>query len=162
MLEIMKENAVFSVDYEGTKEYYKTNSVCDCPCCRNLYAQIKNAAPNLEPYLADFGVDIFRPDEIGSVEMDDYIDYLFVGYTVSGQMKVPELYETKIDRLSITISSGKNPFEWFPHEQKGSCFFISISGLSLPWILDEPFPKAETIKERIKKFFKKLRLHLLT
>ena len=154
MVEIKKDNAVFWLDYEKTQTYYETHSVCDCCCCRNLYAQIKKVAPNLDAFLKTFGVDISRPDEIGSTEMKDYIDYLFVGYTVTGKMITPEFYETEIDDLTVTISAGNAPYEWFPHEQTEPCFFISVSGLSLPWVLDEPFPKQETIKDKFKKIFK--------
>lgn len=45
-----------------------------------------------------------------------------------------DLHETEIDGLKITVSSGDNPFERFPHEQTKPCFFISVSGLSLPGI----------------------------
>ena len=155
MFEIQKDNAVFLVDVEKTQEYYQVHSVCDCPCCRNLVAQIKSVAPNLDTFLAEFGVDISRPDESGSVEMGNYIDYLFVGYTVTGKKTINELYETEIDNLKITISAGTNPFEWFPHEQTEPCFFISVSGLSLSWVLEEPFPTPERITEKIKRFFKK-------
>lgn len=134
MKAIKKGNIVFSVDYESTKEYYKTHSVCDCGDCRNLYAQIKEYAPRLNRFLEEFGVDISRPDESGPVESEDKTDYLFVGYTVTGEMKGGDLHETEIDGLKITFSSGDNPFEWFPHEQTKPCFFISVSGLSLPGI----------------------------
>ncbi len=43
--------------------------------------------------------------------------------------------------------------EWFPNEQKEPCFFVSISNISLPWVLDEPFPKINRLRERIKSFF---------
>ena len=42
MTTIQKNEYVFSVDVEKTQEYYKTHSICDCVCCRNYYAQIKN------------------------------------------------------------------------------------------------------------------------
>ncbi len=153
--EIKRDGAVFHVDFEKTKTYYQTHSLCECCCCRNLYAQIKQAAPKLDQFLSTFGVDITKPDEAASVEMTDYIDYLFVGYTVTGKMEFEDLYEKQIDKYKITISHGDNPYEWFPHEQKEPCFFISVSGISLPWVLDEPFPKPETFKEKIKKVFKK-------
>ncbi len=155
MLEIRKEKSVFMVEYEKTQAYYKTHSLCDCCCCRNLYVQIQETAPELAKFLALFGVDITRPDESGSVEMGNYIDYLFVGYTVTGKMESTELFETNIDGLKVTASNGDSPYEWFPHEQTEPCFFLSVYGLQLPWVLDEPFPKNETLLDKIKIFFKK-------
>ncbi|MGN0560190.1 MAG: hypothetical protein ACI4K8_03975 [Candidatus Fimenecus sp.] len=83
MTKIQKDEYVFFADVEKTQEYYKTHSICDCVCCRNYYAQIKNKLPKLNDFLSEFGVDITKPDEIMSVEMDDYIDYINVDYTVA-------------------------------------------------------------------------------
>lgn len=148
MTTIEKGAFVFSADIEKTRAYYATHSVCDCSCCRNLYAQIKAFSPALDAFLSEFGVDISRPDEAASVETADRIDYLSVGYTVTGAMETPGVYETDIDTLHVTVSRGDDPFEWFPHEQKEPCFFISIYNLSLPWILDEPFPKSVPFPEK--------------
>ncbi len=156
MIEIKKDDVIFHMDYERTQEYYKTHSLCNCCCCRNLYAQIKQVAPKLDEFLSTFGVDICKPDEAASVEMTDYIDYLFVGYTVIGKMETENPYETQIDNLKITISQGDTPYDWFPNDQKEPCFFISVSGILLPWVLGEPFPtKPEPLKEKVKKYFKK-------
>ncbi len=155
MIEIKKDDAFFYVDHEKTLAYYKTHSVCECCCCRNLYAQIKAALPKLDEFLSAFGVDISKPDEAASVEMTDRIDYLFVGYTVTGKMESKTVYEAERDGVRIIISHGDDPYEWFPNEQKMPCFFISVYGISLPWVLDEPFPKQETPKSRVKNFFKK-------
>ncbi len=161
MITIEKDGFIFSADVGKTKEYYSAHSVCNCSCCRNLYAQIKALFPKLDAFLSEFGIDICRPDEAASVENEDHIDYLFVGYTVTGVMETDGIYETDIDNLHITVSRGDDPFEWFPHEQTEPRFFISISGISLPWVLDEPFPKVEPFSkkenfgDKIKRFFKR-------
>lgn len=36
MTTIQKDEYVFSVDVEKTKEYYKTHTLCDCVCCRGF------------------------------------------------------------------------------------------------------------------------------
>jgi len=69
MTTIQKDEYVFSVDVEKTKEYYKTHTLCDCVCCRNYYAQIKDKLPKLNAFLSEFGVDISKPDEAMSAEM---------------------------------------------------------------------------------------------
>ena len=155
MQTIQKNDFVFRVDVEKTKEYYAANTPCICPGCRNLYAQIATLSDSLKDFLAEFGVDICRPDE--SADIDNYpnMDYLFVGYTAVGSIETDGTYETDIDGLHITISKGDTPYYWFPNEQTQPHFFISITGISLPWILDEPFPRTERWLDKLKTFFKK-------
>lgn len=128
--------------------------------CRNYYAQIKNKLPKLNDFLREFGVDVSKPDEIMSVKMDDYIDYINVDYTVCGSIKSMGKYEIDIyDNLflSIVITEGFAS----PNEQTGEYFTISVMQIKLPWVLDEPFPKSITEKTVLKtknifqKIFKK-------
>ena len=152
---IHKDGFVVHVDIDKTKEYYLKHSVCDCSCCRNLYAQIKTVSTTLNDFLAEFGVDICRPDETAEIERDNDIDYLFVGYTVTGRIETEGAYETDIDGIHITISKGDTPYDWFPNEQKEPCFFISVFGISLPWVLEDPFPKTETLADKMARFMKR-------
>ena len=143
MTNIQKNDYVFSVDVEKTQEYYKTHSICDCVCCRNFYAQIKSKLPTLNDFLIEFGVDISRPDEIMSIEMDDYIDYIKVDYTVCGRIKSFGNSEISLQDnllLSIIITDGFAS----PNEQTGDYFTISIMKIKLLWVLDEAFPKSMT------------------
>lgn len=163
MTTIQKGNCVFDIDQDKTRVYYSTRELCNCSGCRNFYAQIKEFAPKLDAFLSEFGVDICRPDETADVEMDGYLDYLFVGYTVTGRIKTGDRYETDIDSFHISISKGDTPYDWFPHEQTEPCFLISVSGISLPWVLDEPFPKwdgpfqkTERLRDKIKGFLSNL------
>jgi len=140
MITIKKGENVFSVDIERTKEYYKTHSLCNCVSCRNYYAQIKHSFPKLNDFLSEFGVNISKPDECWSVEMDNYIDYINVDYTVCGSIK--SMGESEIDLLdnlplSIIITDGFVS----PNEQTGEYFTISVMKITLPWVLDKPFPK---------------------
>jgi len=155
MQTIQKENSIFYVDIEKTREYYLSNTLCDCSGCRNLYIQIETISEKLVDFLSEFGIDICRPDESANVEMNNYIDYLFIGYTVVGRIETEGVYETDIEDLHIKISKGDTPDDWFPNEQKEPCFFVSVTGVSLPWVLDEPFPGAENCIDRVKRFFKK-------
>ncbi len=157
MTTIQKDEYVFSVEVEKTQEYYKTHSICDCVCCRNYYVQIKNKFPKLNAFLSEFGIDISKPDEIVSVEMDNYIDYINVDYTVCGTVKA--MGECEIDIyddlfLRVVITNGFVS----PNEQNGEYFTISVMQIALPWELDEPFPKPMMEKASFKtiKFFKKL------
>ena len=141
MTTIKKNEYVFSVDIEKTKEYYKTHSLCDCEECRNYYKQIKYKFPKLNDFLSEFGIDISKPDECFSVDMDNYIDYINVDYTVCGSVKV-------------FVS---------PNYQTGEYFTISIMNIELPWVLNEHFPKSIALKENmfkrvVKKLFKNKRV----
>lgn len=146
---------VFSVDLQKTREYYLTHSLCDCPGCRNLYAQIGSLSDTLTHFLSEFGINICRPDESADVEMKGCIDYLFVGYTVTGTVETEGICETDVDGYHIRISKGDTPENWFPNEQTEPCFYITVSGISLPWALAEPYPGSEKIMDKIKRFFKR-------
>lgn len=162
MTTIKKNEYVFSVDIEKTKEYYKTHSLCDCEECRNYYKQIKYKFPKLNDFLSEFGIDISKPDECFGVDMDNYIDYINVDYTVCGSVKV--LGESEIDifddlSLKVVITDGFVS----PNEQTGEYFTISIMNIELPWVLNEPFPKSIALKENmfkrvVKKLFKNKRV----
>jgi len=152
---IKKDNFIFYADVEKTKEYYLSNSVCDCPWCRNLCAQIKDFSPELSDFLSEFGVDICRPDESVDFPEKDRVYYSLVGYTVTGYIETSGIYKTKIGDLNIQITNGDSPYYWFPNEQKEPHFFISVSGITLPWVLDEPIPDEERFIDKIIRFFKK-------
>lgn len=140
---------VFSVDTEKTKKYYETNSLCDCVCCRNYYAQIKNKLPKLNDFLCEFGVDISKPDEIMSLEMDDYIDYINVDYTVCGSIESIGQDEINIcDNLFLSIDVTDGFVS--PNGQTEKYFTLSVMKIKLPWVLDEPFPKPITEKAAVK------------
>ena len=157
MKTIQKDEYIFSVDIEKTKEYYKSHSLCNCIYCRNFYAQIEGKFPKLTDFLNEFGVDISRPDEIFSAEMGNYIDYVSIIYTVCGNVKTMGKFEIDIQDnlfLSLVVTDGAVS----PNEQIGEYFTISVMSIELPWVLDEPFPisKGKVILDRPKKFLRKL------
>lgn len=139
------------VDVEQTKAYYqaRAQTLCECPCCRNYYALIQSKYPRLEQFLAQFGVDVSRPDEALSVEMSDWIDYINVDYTVCGTM--PDAEEITMERqgdfdFDVVFFNGFVS----PNAQTGEYFTISVSGIDLPWGLDEPFPAPIRFKKESK------------
>lgn len=87
MTTIQKNGYVFLVDREKTQQYYRTHTLCDCVYCRNYYAQVRQQFPRLDAFLSEFGVDIARPDEIMSVELEGRVAYLNVDYTVCGRVQ---------------------------------------------------------------------------
>ena len=157
MTQIQKDEYVFKVDIEKTTEYYKTHSLCECDCCENFYAQIGGKFPKLESFLSDFGVDIAKPDECMSVELENTIQYIGVDYTVCGKVVTMGEYEIDIEDeqfLNLVITEGFAS----PNEQTGEYFTISVNNtFELPWVLDKPFPSPIQFKEtsKLKDFFKK-------
>ncbi|MEE1505119.1 MAG: hypothetical protein UGF89_12880 [Acutalibacteraceae bacterium] len=145
MIQIEKGDYRFSVDVEKTKEYYNTHSLCECVCCRNYYKQIANGLPKLKDFLADFGVDISKPDEIMSVENEGFIDYLNVDYTVCGNVINMSEYEIDINDnlfLNVIVTEGFAS----PNEQTGDYFTLSVTNIKLPWVLEVPIPTPIKIK----------------
>ena len=156
---IRKHGYVLDVDIEGTLKYSQKHNICGCDADRNLYAQIADKFPKLKEFLAELGLLIERPDETGSCAVEDYIDYHFVSYTVIGKILESDKYEIDIFDgglfLNIVIDN------WYvPNEQKTDEYFtVTIYGIYLPWVLDEPFPecitsgKRRSFLGRIKKLF---------
>ena len=156
---IQKEGYVLDIDIEATRQYSENHSLCDCNEDRNLYAQIQEKFPKLTTFLAELGLLIDRPDETGSCAMDGYIDYHFVSYTVIGNILESDKYE--IDMFDGELFLNIVIDNWYvPNEQKTDRYFtVTVYGIDLPWVLDEPFPESATPKkmfslvEGIKKLF---------
>ena len=137
---IKKEDYVFDVDVEKTKEYYSSKTLCDCDECRNFYCQAENAFPKLKNFLLDFGIDIARPDEICSTYVyKGNVDYYAVAYTAVGECVQCGEYEFDVEDggLFLNLVINKNPV--YPNEQEDrQCFEIVVYNISLPWVLETP------------------------
>ena len=48
---IKKEDYVFDVDVEKTKEYYSSKTLCECDECRNFYRQAESVFQKLKNFL---------------------------------------------------------------------------------------------------------------
>ncbi|MBQ6292776.1 MAG: hypothetical protein IJK77_02725 [Lachnospiraceae bacterium] len=124
----------FTFDVEKTREYYKSNEVCDCAYCLQFRHTVRNLYPELAAYLARFGIDIARPDETGPVDLEESILYYFVGYTVCGSGSAPEGADEEISiaadgkTLKLTLGTG---FQ-FPNNQKEEYFSLTVYDLYLP------------------------------
>ncbi len=144
---IQKQDCKMDIDVEQTKEYYKSHSLCNCSICHNFYAQAKDRFHLLDEFLLEFGVSIDRPDEMGGVEANNEIQYIFVSYTVCG--KILELNKNEIDLndggLFLNIVIGDS---YIPNKQKTDCFVVTVYNIVLPWVLNEPFPEAVPIRKR--------------
>ncbi len=133
MITIKKDEYVFEVDTESTKNYYRSHTLCDCDRCRYYYENIKGRFPKLEEFLSEFGVDISKPDEIFSAEAEDSVEYINVDYTVCGNIKTMGQYEIDLyDNLflSIVVTEGYA----CTNEQTGPYFTLSVVGVTLPGV----------------------------
>ena len=157
---IQKQDCKMDVDIEKTIEYYREHALCDCPACRNFYAQAETALTKLKEFFSELGVDISRPDETSWDVLDGIADYFFVAYTVSGKVLEYDKYEIDLQDgdlfLNVVIDD-----HYIPNEQKNEYFVISVYGIKLPWVLDEPLPDAKpfmkTVTEVKNSFWSKLR-----
>ncbi len=161
------EGKKLEVAIEENKEYYIAHSLCDCVGCRNFYMQAKEKYPSLRDFLEKFGVDISKPDEIfwGDI-IEDELDYITVYYTVKGDILDADKYEIDITDttfLSLVIEKGYVP----NNLETEDYFIISVYGILLPYVLDEPFTSVseepsttkEETKKRFRDFFKKRKNH---
>ena len=136
---IEKEDYVFNVDIEKTKEYYATKVLCDCDECQNYYRQAENTFQKLKNFLLDFGIDIARPDEICSTYSKGRVDYHVVAYTAVGECVKCGKYEIDMEDggLFLNLVINKNPA--YPNEQEErQCFEIVVYNIRLPWVLETP------------------------
>ena len=154
---IEKEDYVFDVDIDKTREYYATRTLCDCNECQNFYRQAESTFPKLKDYLSHFGIDISRPDEICSTYHWGEDRYFAVSYTAVGECVKCGEYEIDIEDGGTVISLVINKDPVFPHEQEeGRCFEIVLYNVRLPWVLEEPHEEEKAkvgIWTRIKRLF---------
>ncbi len=152
MEKIAKDEYLFSVEKEKTTVYYQTHSLCDCEGCRNFYAQIRGMFPELEAFLAEFGVDIAKPDEMPWLELDDQIQYTPC-YTVTGSIEKMGTYEIDIGNQSLAVYRSGDLRTDIPNEQTEPYFVLEVFSIYLPWVLDTPFPSAPTRKNFLARLF---------
>ena len=156
---IEKEDYIFDVDIEKTKEYYATRTLCDCDECQNYYRQVEHTLPKLKNFLLDFGIDIARPDEICSFFHSGNVVYCAIAYTAVGECIKCGEHEIDMEDggLFLNLVINKNPV--YPNEQGDrQCFEIEVRNVDLPWVLEAPH-KDENAKisiwTKIKRLFNK-------
>ena len=135
------ERTTVDFDPEMTREYYKFHTGCNGCDDKNYQGFAKERFPELDSFLSQFGVDISRPDEIGSVylEKNGMIQYLFVAYTVVGRIITEDQNDMILNASDRPIKVSINN-EYYPNEQKGDYFSIVVTGIELPWLLGGEYP----------------------
>ena len=133
------------------------NNPCDCQYCRNYYKNLKENFELIE-FLADFGVDYLRAEEIMPIDLGNekgsLINYSAY-YCVVGSISKEISMKKENCCVSFGISNNIN----VGHEITDDYFFIVVD-IDLPYILNEEreFPPQsfhEKIIDKIKSFFKK-------
>lgn len=123
----------FDVDLDSTMAYsgQAVQEHCTCGYCRNFYAAVDTAYPNLRQFLSKFGVHIEAPDELIPYEPT----IMEAGYAVCGRVVHAGYKPIMIDGLSIGITNSE------ALRSKICCpdpFFVLNTGLmELPWVLEE-------------------------
>lgn len=134
----------FDVDMEYTRRYNQTIEQCQCPNDRNYYAAVDQVFPELRSFLARFGVDVVRPEEIFSVEQEDEPVNYISWYTVKGKILQLGGYEIDIGPVHI-LPQHRNevslPNPDCDKDDPNSWFVLSVMDIWLPLVLDEPMPK---------------------
>ena len=145
-------SAKITFDKEKTKTYRtKYNKPCDCQDCRNYYKNIENNI-GLVNFLADFGVDYSRAEEIMPVDLgnekESLINYSAYYCVVGSISKVISIKKEDFS-VSFEVSSNIN----VGREIADDYFFIVVD-IDLPYILDEEreFPPLSFIEKCIDKF----------
>jgi len=141
MTAIRKDGYTFLVDIPKTSAYYAAHSLCDCDACRNFYEQIHGKYPDLEAFLSSLGADIAKPDETPWWDTEEEISYNPC-YTVTGTVETMGEYELDFGSIQVTVSRADTPFSDIPNEQTEPYFVLAVYNISLPWVLDTPFPAA--------------------
>lgn len=148
----------FDVDLTETMAYSAREAAehCTCAYCRNYYASVDTAYPELRGFLAQFGVDPEAPAELFPYEATA----CEVVYLVCGRILHPGDYEIDVgnahvlavdtDRISLPDVVPET-LQWFA---------LQVMDLNLPWVLKEP--SEEVISPANEpSFLKRMRYRLL-
>lgn len=158
-LQTIEINSVkISFDKEKTRKHRTNyNNPCSCQDCRNYYKNLRNNLDLIE-FLADFGVDYLRAEEIMPIDLgvkkESLINYSAY-YCVVGSIND----EFSIKKENFSASFGVSSNISVGHEITDEFFFIVID-IDLPFILDEEreFPQQsffEKCVNEVKLIFKR-------
>lgn len=155
-IEINSDKIIF--DKDKTRAHLTDfNNSCDCQDCRNYYKNLENNVELID-FLADFGVDYSRAEEIMPIDLGNEKESLInysAYYCVAGSISNEIFIKKENYSVSFGISSNIN----VGHEISDEYFFIVID-INLPYILDEEreFPPTSFLKKcfnKIKMILKK-------
>lgn len=127
----------FDVDIAATMEYSAAEAAghCDCAYCRNFYAAVDEAYPELRTFLAQFGLDIEAPEELMPYDVGKEMWYDGF-YAVSGKI----LSDGKSDLIcnGVRIQPDRCNSIGVVAQCPEPYFCLNFGTIVLPWVLDEP------------------------
>lgn len=147
-MRIELEDWLLEVDTAKTAAYSMEEYAgrCTCGYCRNYYAAVDPAYPHIRGFMEQFGIHIEAPDELMPYEVngDMWCDGLFA---VSGRILRKGRGSIHLDQLRISFEELSEVS--VNHGFQGECFVICVSGMILPWVLDEPMEEINSpVKSR--------------
>ena len=134
----------FQVFDVTTRKHYAREVAehCTCATCRNFYQTVDQVYPELRPFLARFGVHVEAPDEM-TAPIQTMCDCY---YAVCG--KILETGESEITVGSTKVFPQTSEEAMVNTEMDEPYFFLFISPLNVPWILDEPMEEPDTPEKK--------------
>lgn len=123
-----------------TRKYYAREVAghCTCATCRNFYQTVDNVCPELRPFLARFGVHVEAPDSM-SAPIQTICDCY---YAVCG--KILEAGEEPIFIGNTVVYPQTCEDAMVDTDMDEPYFFLYISPLNVPWVLEEPMETIDT------------------
>ena len=130
----------FQVFDVTTRKYYAREVAdhCTCATCRNFYQTVDKVYPELRPFLARFGVHVEAPESM-TAPLQTMCDCY---YAVCGQ--ILETGETPITVGNTQVFPQNREEAMIHTEMDEPCFFLFVSPLNVPWVLEEPMEAIDT------------------
>ena len=114
----------FDVNLEDTRVHssFSASRHCTCAYCENYYRGVRYAAPNLKPFLEDFGVDLEGPVEMYPFEPT----ICLVAYRVTGRILAYGAGPIMVDNVPV-----------LPTPEDERQFKLEVGEIGLPWVMLE-------------------------
>lgn len=134
----------FQVFDVTTRKYYAREVAghCTCATCRNFYQTVDTVCPELRPFLAKFGVHVEAPEEM-MAPIQTMCDCC---YAVCG--KILEYGDTEIPVGNTKVYPQTWEQAMVNTEIDEPYFFLFVSPLNVPWVLDEPMEPIDTPEKK--------------
>lgn len=115
----------FEIDREATRRRTDRNAQDHCRCgyCRNYYETAAATYPQMEAFLAEFGVNLNGPSELMPFEPT----LLLACYRVQGRILTWGKAFLTVDGVSVQ-----------PEWSDGDAFLLWVGEMRLPWTQEEP------------------------
>lgn len=116
---------LFFADVDSTRSYCaeEASQRCTCGYCRNFYATVDKAYPDLRYFLSRFGVDIEAPESLIPITSDLYQ----ASYVVQGKILRTGSEPIWVHDIAVTMEEDDEP-DWF---------IINLGLMELPWMLPQ-------------------------